>query len=714
MIHTYIRLKVLLIAGLLGMVFSSAVAQSKLPVFAFDSYGKWGYCYRGTDFVLPCYDNVVDLGPNIAAFWAQKDGKWGLRRLDNSEITPFVFEDVCVAAEFQRDNSTRHLDSITMWDRGVILPSITYDRHPNYISPKNIGLLFPLLPVKKEGKWGYVDFRGEVIIPFEYDKAFIFTRWLSGDKKRTNWLALVMKEGKNAWIDIFGDIIVPWRVFNYLTSKEKKSYLPKRKKEETQRYDAQINTLAHRLDSALVVRSYVNQSDREIKIVEVKRKKAKANVKPRYRILYADNTPVVPDTVDFVFEREGDALRVKVGDKMRVINLNTGWLPFAPNDSIAPFDNKGQALAWTGKAEYRIGLNGIWAYRNHSYCTHLSEIQSFIEQQKWDEAAKVVDKMSVVMPYYGSQWYRIACDATIRRVANVYNYCYDPKLIAQRAQKEAEEKAQKSQSGWAILGDILSTAGSFSDSSTSQSLKALGETIKTVADPNASTSETADNQTSYSENTTKTNDVATLQAQIKSIDYELKELSERQVQLLQERKQAKRSVVSAGGLAVKRSTGSDITRNATPSRVRQKAQQAAKAQIPARNNLSSIDGLMNKLNNRKAALMAQRAELSKQIKLLTESSDEETERHASSSRKSTEKKQGVNTGIWNASVKHINSIGRQLSDLHKKHEDRTQVFTPSDRSRVKSLQEEARRVRKECLEKTGETLPANSLESWNP
>lgn len=69
----YVELRNCILTVLLGMFSSTVLAQSDFPVFAYDLYGKWGYCYQGTHFVLPCYDNVVDLGPDCAVFWAQQD-----------------------------------------------------------------------------------------------------------------------------------------------------------------------------------------------------------------------------------------------------------------------------------------------------------------------------------------------------------------------------------------------------------------------------------------------------------------------------------------------------------------------------------------------------------------------------------------------------------------------------------------------------------------
>ena len=705
MMSMYKKWKAFLIGILWGIAFFQTSAQSGFPVFAFDSYGRWGYCYQGTDFVIPCYDNVVDLGPSRAAFWAQQNGLWGLRRLDNSEILPFMFDDVCVASQFQPNPSVIDLDSIVMFDRGTILPSLTLIRDYHYQYPSSVPLFFPLLPVEKDGKWGYVDFRGETVIPFEYDEAFIFTLWLANDEKRSNWLAEVRKDGQSAWINMFGIVIIPWQQSRTFSVKEAKSYLDKRKKFETELYNHQIDFLANRMDSVLLVGDYVNQFDEDINVVEVK---GKAALKPRYRVLYEDGTPVVRDTVDFVFEREGDALRVKTDNGMLLVNLNTGESS-AYYDSIAPVDTKGQALAWSGTSEYRIGLHGSWAPRNHSYRKYLAEIQSSMRQGNYDDAAKEVYSLSSVMPYYGSPWYRYACDATIRKVANVYNYEYDPVAIAERERRAAEKKAER-QSNWSLLGDLLSVAGSFTDGETSQGLKAVGESIKVVADPNSASAEADDQTSAEVEAAASAQDVSLLQAQVNAIDEELEQISLQQAQLAKDRLQTKRQVVAAGALGAKVQTGSNATRNFSPPRARRQAQQRAKAQAPVRNQMSSIDNQLERLNNRKAELLAQRSQLNQQINELSGIANDYSDSESSSS-KSKERKVG-NMAVHTFSLQEIQSVWRQLREL--KDKAGSEGLTDSDLSRVRSLKAQAKRIRKNCLEQSGQTLPDDAIEDWNP
>lgn len=334
-----------------------------------------------------------------------------------------------------------------------------------------------------------------------------------------------------------------------------------------------------------------------------------------------------------------------------------------------------------------------------------------MRQGNYDDAAKSAYSLSSVMPYYDSPWYRYACDATIRKVANVYNYEYDPVAIAERERRAAEKKAEK-QSNWSLLGDLLSVAGSFTDGETSQSLKAVGESIKVVADPNSASAEAVDQTSAEVEAAASAQDVSLLQAQVNAIDEELEQISLQQAQLAKDRLQTKRQVVASGALGAKVQTGSNATRNFSPSRARRQAQQRAKAQAPVRNQMSSIDNQLERLNNRKAELLAQRSQLNQQINELSGIMNDYSETGTSSSSKSSGQKKPINTAIYSASQKQLNSIGRQLSDLHAKAQ--SDGLTESEVARVKSLQADAKRVRKNCLEQTGQTLPANSLESWTP
>ena len=76
-----------------------------------------------------------------------------------------------------------------------------------------------LAKVRKDGKWGYIDTQGKVIIPFQYDFAWKFS----------NGLAMVRKSRKNGYINKKGEVIIPFKVehvssFNNELAKVRNNY----------------------------------------------------------------------------------------------------------------------------------------------------------------------------------------------------------------------------------------------------------------------------------------------------------------------------------------------------------------------------------------------------------------------------------------------------------------------------------------------------------
>lgn len=72
----------------------------------------------------------------------------------------------------------------------------------------------------------------------------------------------------------------------------------------------------------------------------------------------------------------------------------------------------------------------------------------------------------------------------------------------------------------------------------------------------------------------------------------------------------------------------------------------------------------------------------------------------------------INTGAYSGYQRSLNAIDRDLMNFKEKASN--QGLSSSDLSEVKSLKQKARRLREECLKVTGQTLPSNSIENWNP
>lgn len=94
-------------------------------------------------------------------------------------------------------------------------------------------LLDGLIEAKQNGKWGFVNRTGKVVVPFQYDSAYWFTDGLAAVKQNGKWgfinlkgklvtplqydavepffdgLALVKQNGKYGFINTAGDVAIP-------------------------------------------------------------------------------------------------------------------------------------------------------------------------------------------------------------------------------------------------------------------------------------------------------------------------------------------------------------------------------------------------------------------------------------------------------------------------------------------------------------------------
>ena len=258
------------------------------------------------------------------------------------------------------------------------------------------------------------------------------------------------------------------------------------------------------------------------------------------------------------------------------------------------------------------------------------------------------------------------------------------------------------------MGDLLSLAGSFSDSKTSQDVKALGETINELS---GNSSGKVDQElsgatvTSYSGSTTGDFD-----SRIAAIDAELKNISEEKAALARQRLSAKTEVRNSGARAVAPKRGADLVRNASPSRARQNARTRANAQSSARSALAEIDNRMNALTERQNQLLSERKSLVASLENHSEDIDDTSvsKRSGKTGEKDAKKNKNAYFGYRNS----INAIDRELMDLKEKASN--QGLDSSDLNEVKSLKKKARRLREECLKVTGESIPSNSIENWTP
>ena len=116
--------------------------------------------------------------------------------------------------------------------KGDLVIPCEYDGYPREFSEG-------LAPVDKNGKWGFINTKGEIVIPFEYDSADSFSEGLAAVKKNDKWgfintkgdlvtpceydytgkfsegLAGVVKNYKYGFINTKGDLVIPCEYDGY-------------------------------------------------------------------------------------------------------------------------------------------------------------------------------------------------------------------------------------------------------------------------------------------------------------------------------------------------------------------------------------------------------------------------------------------------------------------------------------------------------------------
>lgn len=725
------------------MIMEAMASVWLIPTFPFQTEsGKWGFNYHEQSIVPARYDNVVPLSDDSPLFWAQYNGKWGLVNRYGQILIPFTFDDVDVSLQPQPDRKSGYLikgfstfDGVAELDEGFL------SREWRYI-PED-GKVFPLLPVCKDGMWGYVDFEGKTVIDFTLEEAHVFDDYFSNDKKKKRWLAEV-KDGRfRMWIDpanglatdLFDESEIPerfypgmpvmigWNWDKWLKKKQLKT------KKDWKAYEKEIiDEIYAAQERALRVKPYAHSFSGEIKVDVIKntgssvgksentrRRNAKKNVrqqakpeKTSYRVSYAEGGESIVENVDFVFDREGDVLRYKKDGKMSMVNLNTRLT--MTYDSIGPFNSYGRALAYEDGVTDTITVDGAILYGEISPLIEAyNQLHEYVDNGNNPDASAAINDYKNLLLSLDNDWYTLQFVPMLRRFVADYNYKNDPAQIAERKRRaEEEEKRQSESNGWGILGDLLSLTGSLSDSQTSQGIKALGETINELAG-NSSGSDGNDAPGGTETYNSVTTDMGAINSRISAIDEELKSISEEKTSLARQRLSAKSEVRNSGARAVSPQSGSNLARNASPSRTRQNAKTRAAAQTGARSALSDIDKQIKALTERQDNLMAERNNLVASLNDYSETADDAPAKKTSGK---TGGSKAINTGAYSGYQRSLNAIDRDLVNFKEKASN--QGLSSSDLSEVKSLKQKARRLREECLKVTGQTLPSNSIENWNP
>ncbi|MBM0654623.1 WG repeat-containing protein [Capnocytophaga genosp. AHN8471] len=155
------------------------------------------------DWVEPIYGNSV--------VKVRKNHKFGLVDHNGKELIPVEYEDIesDIPLYENTENKVSYLASSRLWAKkegkygyldeygAVVIPFI-YDGVKTFSGF--------MAAVKKGDKWGFINAAGEEKLPFIYDEAEVFYqgKWLS------SILCLVKKDGKWGYINTKGIVIIPF------------------------------------------------------------------------------------------------------------------------------------------------------------------------------------------------------------------------------------------------------------------------------------------------------------------------------------------------------------------------------------------------------------------------------------------------------------------------------------------------------------------------
>ena len=160
---------------------------------------KWGLIDASNNIIVPCiYDVITDFFKSDYLALAIKNGKYGAIDIYGDIVIPCEYEDLQLTFHWsekglpiyaKKQGKFGYID-----EKNNILISFKY-------STANRFGKYKLAPVSINGKYGFVNVKGEEIIPLLYEFSDEFNAGL----------AAVVKNGKVGFVDTYGRIIVPFR-----------------------------------------------------------------------------------------------------------------------------------------------------------------------------------------------------------------------------------------------------------------------------------------------------------------------------------------------------------------------------------------------------------------------------------------------------------------------------------------------------------------------
>lgn len=172
---------------ILPCIFDFVYTYPQSEIILVQSDEKYGCFEQSGRQILPCaYDSLwIGAGEQSRVIIAEKDEKYGCFSTDGKEIVPCVYDFVNASDNYIlvcQGEEIYWLD-----ENGKQVSEVPGDE--------------VIIPAEKDGKWGYVNGEGQVIVPFEYDS-------MMGELGQTD-VAAVEKEGKWGYINKEGEEVIP-------------------------------------------------------------------------------------------------------------------------------------------------------------------------------------------------------------------------------------------------------------------------------------------------------------------------------------------------------------------------------------------------------------------------------------------------------------------------------------------------------------------------
>lgn len=153
---------------------------------------KWGWINRNFEEYHFEYDYITPFLNDICA--VKKENKWALMDSDLDLITDFIYDDVKLDANGYCSHAERIFvkqgnQYFLVNKKGKNITDEKFDDVKAFNSDQYAA-------VKKNGKWGFIDTEGELVIDYQYNDAQSFSNGVAGVKNNTSWAIIKQDNSK--------------------------------------------------------------------------------------------------------------------------------------------------------------------------------------------------------------------------------------------------------------------------------------------------------------------------------------------------------------------------------------------------------------------------------------------------------------------------------------------------------------------------------------